>query len=688
MGTAVSKGANDFLVKFADAPSLGASAALEDLALQDGMLALDGPFAASIGTTSGAANSSLDVRPEQLFDALFLHTVENNRIGTALRFAATALDAAVSNTSAGAPYTSSSVRFAQLLISASIARANGGVYLLKKMVNANGEADKLHTLATDFVVKVPVTADTLRLHAEVLLLLHTFYSTPLYHPALDDDHEPDYFLDRFVLHSDPAHVRAVCRALLHRVTLWAGSLLGASMVTYPNGYQPAWSNLYNMFGWRHRDRRIDVADVVGLRTVQVLLCLLTFNKPSHQVRGVANLAVAAFQQLLGSGANDDLTVQSLVIAVARKADQYSEMLLLLYQLLVHHGGAVTDVLAKEFTPAAVAVQPVAAPMLTALAHKGYDCVATSGIAPLSFTVGTVLLLLTRSGQVISPWFAQPTQAPWYEERYLGSVTAGSLVVTVAARTVARAAALGNHDMAELFLGVLANMAPFACKLHVVAAQRIVTMLRHLLKRYAKAREATEADPDDFHAVDAQAMYEGHCATAIDAVLALLDGSDRDNVSVTYDLLHHRQDIASFAAAAPPGTRLGDAVERLNKLTSHYESELASLSVNHTVEDIMGVIRTVSAETSVPTIVSGTDRAPSSPTAHAMASCEETVYEYEEDPAAFEYFAPLVWRMALSRGSGAAVVPGPQLIQTLKLLAVDEGRTEEPVVDAREGAAAA
>jgi hypothetical protein len=709
MGNALSSSQRRFIETFATAPSFGA----EDMAT--GLATVESDFAQSTGAVEYPATTKELV--SSVVDALFINAVEDNRIGFALEYSRRQLHAVTASNAAdpaltspvALAHTATAVRFSQTLLTIAIARHDGTPDVLRKLFNRQEEATSLHNAAITFIAQGPPSAATesLRLHAEVLLLLLTLYSTVMYHAAGSDggaaaasaaapamrsgsgelhDTTADVFLDAVVYHEDPALVRMFTASLLSLTSHWASYRL-STVVQYKHGFQPSLFNLYNLFGMARREQRVDVATVLGTRALHVLCILLTYKKSSHIEVGKVNVALAAVKPSAADGGGVhrvDLTqpclpqtvsptIVDLLVGISRRIETIPELAVLLYVLLCNRKAEVMALLAPKpnqppQTPGLTEMQ--AADLLSGLSHIAYDCVATSGISPWSFLIGTIFLQLSTETAFVTRSFSIECRAAWYKERFVGSISAGSLIITVASRTAARAVALGNHDIAELNLGMLANMAPYVNNLHMIACQRLATMLKHMLKRLSASREAVAKDSTDYDAAATLKSIEGHCCLTIDTMLGILDGSSRGNHSLLYDLLHQKPEIFGVTAQWPLGTPLADAVAPLAKLIGFYETELASFAANTSVDEVMRVIRKVSDEVSAPDIVigGGHRRHDSNVEESGISACERNVFEYVEDEEAYEYFAPLVWRIVLQRSGTVLVFPVVRSAVNLRLLA--------------------
>ena len=108
-------------------------------------------------------------------------------------------------------------------------------------------------------------------------------------------------------------------------------------------------------------------------------------------------------------------------------------------------------------------------------------------------------MLSQDAGFVAAAQTRQVSAPWYKERLLGSVSAGSLFVIVLVRTV-QANLSGVHDayVHTNCLAALANLAPHLRKLHPHAARCMVSLYdlfsRKLLKQSrAEAAAATAAE---------------------------------------------------------------------------------------------------------------------------------------------------------------------------------------------------
>jgi hypothetical protein len=704
MGNILSPSQRGFIEAFANAESL----TLEHLTV--GLASLDHDLATYLGAVEYPA-TTLELVSSSA-DALFINAVDANRIGFALDYATRQLVAVTGAAPAGATPASrgqaaTAVRFAQILLSLAISRHQGGPDVLRKLIDHKGEATALHNAALLFIGSTTPspTSDSVRLHCEVLLLLLTLYSTVLYHPALPDstaaaalhstsplvrghDALADLYLDQAVYHEDVALVRVVLGRLLSLVADWASFKI-QTYVQYKPGFQPSFTNLFNMFGMANREQRVDVASILGSRAAQIVSVLLTYKKPSHRSAGRVNVALDALTSaaparvtaaslmvpVLGENTPSP-TIRDLLAGISQRIESTPELAAVLYQLLCHRNAETIELLSParpDHSPAPVLQglsEAQVADLFTGIAHVVYDCVASSGIAPMTFLASTVFLLVSTEAQFMLRLFAMETRAPWYTERFIGSISVGSLIVTVVARTVARAVALGNHDIAELNLGLLCNVAPSVNQLHMIAGQRLATMLKHMLKRVLKSREEVAADSSNYAAAATLQSIENHCCMTIDLMLGILDGSSRGNHSLLYDLLHQKAEIFGVTAQWPPGSALADAAAPLAKLVGYYEAELASCATDASVDEVMRIIKRVAEDVSAPDIVVGLGKrrgGGDDVDESGISTCEANVFEYVEDDDAYEYFAPLLWHAVIQRSGSVLVFPVVHSHASLRLL---------------------
>jgi len=711
MGSTLSAEQTRFIESFATAPSLSTDELVAGVTLLE-------PVLAAAVADCALPPSSIDLFA-RLVDSLFLRAVEANRIAAAVDYARAQLDlVAATRANGGDPeakligHAATATRFAQALVSLALSRHDGGLAAVSKLCGGVNEALRhAHGSAVLVIAQGIDTArpEGLRLLAETLLFVLTLSSTALYHPALPDPEErvshghdeelhPDTFIDAVVYHEDVALARVLASRLLAVVASWGMGQL-APQLQYKAGYQPHFFNLYNWFGLSNRGQRVDVAAAVAARATQLVGIYLTYKKPSHVAAGRVNAIVDNMRRLASDPEGDPALARprgpqqlpgsmlsvlgpntpapslfEIVVCLSRRIHDLPESAAILYSLLLYRKRAVMSVLCPAAGGGAGAGGDdtslpslgtinarVLSDLMEGLAHCAYDCVGSAGIAPLSFLVGTVLLLFSTESDLVVRLFNTKATAKWYTERFMGHIDAGSLLMTVVARTAARAVAQGNHDIAELNLGVLANMAPYVHHLHIVAGQRLATMLKHMLKRLMAAREAVTKDSTDYAASAAYKAVETHCCLTMDTMLGILDGSSRDNHSLLYDLLHQKPDIFTITAQFAPGTPIGDAAAPLAKLVSFYESELTSFSANTSVDDVMRVIRRIADDVSAPDIVVGTG---ASSRAHGhgggdestISACERNVFEYVEDDDAYDYFASLLWRTVLARSGSVLLLP--------------------------------
>lgn len=587
--------------------------------------------------------------PSQLISFLE-HNIETQRVGEILSFTHSLLDIAVTRRSCGPPHTHTALRLAHCVLRAVFQSCYGDKLLLLQHANKDGIAFRLSELAVTYATQVAVTGETCRVHSEVVLLLLTFASTPLHHSAEASEMQDDIFI-RHILSMDA--LPALCRTLMGHVLSWGNDVMPNTEYYYVHGYQPKLLNLYNLFGAVRKEQCIEIRYVVGRGSLQLLLALMYFGRGREND---ANLAIAALHSW-SDGA--EVSFEALISATRSKLLRAPEMALVLY-LFMQESPEFLRIVMGSYSEA----------LLDTTVGMLHCCHVCDEPAKLNLMC-TNLLILSQDAGFNTLAQHQQTTAPWIKERYIASISVGSLLLVCLSRIVSRAYLRENHDsVAAIAVGIMANMAPFVTRVHGYAAQRLVFLLTALLKRMARLNDRIAACADDYGAIAQLQACSQTASIVCEIIYSIINHATQHNYTLIYELLYHRPMIT-----VPPCregcANVAEALEPTLKIISFYETEIAAEVRRQSVEEIMRVIRVVThKEGSTFALVTGGSGSQGADPACAAGpqtsvpcnhsnevaltgGCDELVYQYRESPNSYSFFAVCLWGCVVSTGPGGA-----------------------------------
>lgn len=559
-----------------------------------------------------------------------------------------------------------------------------GAAAANAMLPSVGLATRLCQLLMDFVATVPLDAASTVLHHEATIVLLSLCSTALYHGAEFDEQRVDTFVE-LMLSSDI--IKPVFATLIQRVVAWGAGLLPETTYVYRSGYEPSIKNLYNFFGTMARsDQYASLTDVLGRHTAHLLTVLVV-----HQRGNGVNHAADCFRQLVHG---DFVDFEMLLYAIERKVASTPCLAAIVYVLLIDHPTFLHTVLSKWPERLANVVNSLlhlavkTAPLDYAPLQSAHDTPSDSPQVDvalrlvnqpfrLSFQnlyvqciVATILCVLSKDRSYHELAFRHHIEPTFVGDRYLSSTTVGNLTLAVCSKAVARALGDRSNAVARLFLATIENASPFTQNIDAYGAQRLLGLLTTLLRRMQRleAALAKESSSPQEHRMEASYSLLAERDVLLsplqflsESILAMLEGRNRGNNSLTYELLYHRDIIFSLSAstvmhhecsgpvydAHVRSQQLDRILKPLRDVIANYESEMASVAVNHSPEDILRLIDRVANSTGTYLAGSGDAGGGADPRSMRSHSGRDLLYLYQEAKESGSFFTPFVWATIVS-----------------------------------------
>lgn len=554
-----------------------------------------------------------------------------------------------------------------------------------------GKASRLCQTLMECTIRLPLDAASTVLHYEVTVLLLTLCTTQLHHPAVFDEQRMDIFVEA-VLASDV--LLSFIATLMQRMVAWGiGLLPEGTAYVYRPGYQPTYRNLYNFFGSVRSQHCVSVTEWLGRHTSQLLALLVL-----HQRGNGVNHASNCLRQL---SHGEFVDFELLLCALERKLVICPSLVTILYVLLVDHPtflhatlttwpqqlcDVVTALLHLAVATAPVDSTAATAPVDARASPKVGSPNTSAALFPVvdgqpnvshfqnvyvQYLVASVLCVLSKDRTYHELLFSRTTQsASFIQDRYIKSITVGSLTLAVCAKAVARALSESCEPLAQLYLSAIENASPFARGLHPYTSGRIMALLNTITRRLMKIEialrggQGAQAHQGDvmYRLLADRQMLLGPMQYLTESIAAMIEGQHRGNHTLTYELLYHRSSVflddLDGAADHPMDDheesrarvhQLQEILGPLRTIVANYEAEMASVAVNHSPEDILALIDRVANSTGafIANTMEVVDHELGSPEGRMEHQGRELLYLYQESREAHTFFVPFVWASMIS-----------------------------------------
>ena len=659
--------------------------------------------AASIMTFSddGQSGGTVDLAVRELIQS----TIEHNRLPVFLQFVRAQLEHVTCNCGAEGqpalqipPVLVPAIRLTHIILRRIIVLSNGDEIVIRKWLggtsataatNSSSHVFKLCDACLVCVAGVQVTKATGRLHAEVLTLLLALCSTaPLHRTSAATEGQDDLFIVH-ILGNDL--LRPFLQSLLHATISWGTSTLPAGEYYYVGStHQPSALNLYNLFGAWYKEHCASVTDLIGLQSAQLLSLLCLYRRGSF--RDVATHPALQFMVTLQD--EKESLFNLLLAGLSNKLLDHPVVLSLAYVMFHVHPSFAHTCLTRNM---ATFVHFLTCLIRVAIKSMPCESSATTGggstppfsQAYVSFLAVTVLLVLSQD-RTVNRVLQQATVDPgWYTEtqagvalpRYLGTLSLSSLQMVFLARGITRSLQEKCDSLVSMHLAVLENAAPFVEKIDAFAAQRLVLVFTKLLKKAGRLLSLIAAQPEDYDAIAECDFLTSTITSVAEAIVGMLEGADRENYALFYELLYYQASSFAVPAQCPRSAKIASAVRPLAQIVSNYETELASVAVNHSPEDIVNLIKRVTQASGTVTVVSDETIVPdeavgndslvggrgggsqeTTPTKQRKTAhpARDLMFVYKEADEPYEFFGPFVWACVVE---DSTTVPGAAVWST-------------------------
>ncbi|KEG11694.1 hypothetical protein DQ04_02361060 [Trypanosoma grayi] len=569
------------------------------------------------------------------------------------------------------------------------------------------EAHKLCVALMEYSVSVPLTPTTVEAHHEIVSLLLAMTSSALYHSTTYDESHVDVFTEMMMASEG---LTAFLATLLRRLVEWGAGRLPSFPLLYRDGYQPSLRNLFNVFGRRNGNHSISCGESLGRHCAQLLAVLV-----AHQKGNGHNPAL----DYVGSIQDGEhIEFKLLLTALVSRLQVCPALCIVLYALVYDHPtflhtamtaypkellDVVQEVLHLSYTAATDAGIGIAEATKTsalgpATSESCKVSIAEEDLSPeaiasvmremvlfsypfISFMTSTLVLLFSQD-QVLNKHMSDTVIEPRFKiAYYAGKLPISSLCIVVLAHGVARALNERNEPLAAVFIPSLSNLAPFIHDIDAYTSQRLLKLLlltqRKLRRsvelasrsgRNAASGKHNNNNNEDNSNTEAAAadMFVRQLTALAEAVEGMLHGEDRRNDSLVYELLYNRAKLEEGIAAIDACSHIAaahNALRPLFRIVDFYETELASVTVVESYNDILSVIRRVTREHAgsigaLQNTVSSAAAAAATPVPVKAVGgvgwrAREILFVYEESAQSYDFFGPFVWATLL----GDAVHPG-------------------------------
>ncbi|KAF8280501.1 putative Dyggve-Melchior-Clausen syndrome protein [Trypanosoma cruzi] len=571
------------------------------------------------------------------------------------------------------------------------------------------EANKVCCALMDYCVSVPVTYATAEAHNGVVSLLLSMNSSALYHSTTFDGKHMDVFTEIMMSYEG---LGAFIATLLKRLVEWGSGRLSPSPLLYRDGHQPSLRNMYNVFGNGKGNNSISCRESLGRHCAQLLAVLLAHLKGNGQ-----NLAMEYIKKIENE---DPVPFAALLTAFVNRLKVCPSLCIVLYVLVYDHPTFLHTTMTLHAKELLDVIQEVLHLSYIAATETGEgnmacnnsissthpttttlescqvfiyrevltpECVAQLLKDMVQFSypfigfMTSTLVLLFSQDQVLNRNMSDTIIEPRFKAgRFSGKMSIISLCVVVLAHGILRAMNERNEPLASVFVPSLSNLAPFIYDIDAYTSQQLIRLLVLIIRKLRRSSGLIQMDEKEVSLTtestnreeaaemkdDTESqMFLRQLKLLVEAVEAMLQGEDRQNDSLVYELLYNRSKLQEGISADSPCSHLAAAhaaLVPLFRIADYYETELASVTSAESYQDILGVIRRAAREQtgSIPTVK---NHSPTSVPARSAGSApwrpREIFYVYEESLQSYDFFGPFVWSTLLCD----AIYPGGLLWAT-------------------------
>eukprot|EP01062_Namystynia_karyoxenos_P062861 TRINITY_DN55718_c0_g1_i1.p1 TRINITY_DN55718_c0_g1~~TRINITY_DN55718_c0_g1_i1.p1 ORF type:complete len:698 (+),score=244.74 TRINITY_DN55718_c0_g1_i1:293-2095(+) len=355
------------------------------------------------------------------------------------------------------------------------------------------------------------------------------------------------------------------------------------------------------------------------RRAALLLCVLAYHRKNLAATAPTRILVALRRQRdpqfevaspAGCGA--------LLAAFASPGALHHPEVVLLLHLLVTEDRAFCEALVARSDPEAVLV-PLLTAALAAADHGGTEL----------YVALSLFLALSQFAQLNDAIHQRVLRTvPWYTERDLHGVSAGSLLIIVLVRIVQ----LNNLSRRDPYVNrtavsILSNLCPTVQGVHPYAAQRLVFLTAMLGKKALRLQAQERADLPQH----AELLSDALSAIAV----SLREANLSQNLHLVYELLHQRAGLEKLRKLPAAQKPLEEVCSVLNYFDGRLEVTVGDYT---TVDNVMRVLREAA-----PDWVS-----------RSTYAADYFAYAEEDEPEGF--FVPYAWALIVHYYATAEAVP--------------------------------
>ncbi|KAH9577765.1 hypothetical protein LSM04_003137 [Trypanosoma melophagium] len=561
------------------------------------------------------------------------------------------------------------------------------------------EAHKLCNALMEYCVTVPLNTITVEAHNEVISLLLSMTSSALYHPTTFDEKYMDAFTEMMMGFDG---IAPFLSTLLRRVVDWGAGRLPSQPLLYRGGSQPSFRNFYNVFGGARGNNSISCGENLGRHSGELLSVLI-----AHQKGNGRN---PALEYIKGIQDGEQVQFKPLLMALTSRLQVCPSLCIVLYALVYDHPTFLHTVMTsfpKELLDLIQEVLHLSYAVLTETGYTTTTSTTTSSVEScnvsipedelspetilritkdmtlfsnpfISFMTSTLVLLFTQD-QVLNKYMSDTMVDPRFKiDRYLGKLPITSICIIVLVHGIVRAMNEKNEPLAAVFLPSLSNFAPFIHDIDPYTSQqllRLLLMTQRKLRRSAELAGSNNTNRNDgingipkdndneSKEVAVAHMFARQLSALVEALEGMLQGEDRHNDSLVYELLYNRAKLEEGVVADNPNPLIAKArktVQPLLRIIDFYETELASVTSTDSHKDILSIIRRATEERSGTTSSlpqqqqqQNTSGLTTKSVGQAMWKAKEILFVYEESAHSYDFFGPFVWATML----GDAAYPG-------------------------------
>ncbi|CAD7696443.1 unnamed protein product [Ostreobium quekettii] len=381
----------------------------------------------------------------------------------------------------------------------------------------------------------------------------------------------------------------------------------------------------------------DVTESPLADEAQLLLLVLIYhptgpapNPYKHALSKLQDMAFLGGNEVSGArqagvGAVATLSYGSLYEAISRNlADERT--ILLLYSLLL---------LCRTFQDY-VLVRSDLDTLLLPILRQTY--LSSSKSQSQLYLLIIIILILSQDASFGENIHKVPISPPdWYRDRAMGKTTLGSLLIVVLLRTA-------SHNLAKTrdpylhtnTVAALSNLATSVTALSTHAAQRLVSLLDMLFRKYDKAVRLVGGSSGGFvsggeHSPELQ-FYGEFLRTLLEVINSIITTGLANNTELVYAMLYRQ----SVFVALQRHSQCLDLLENIQVVIEYFNTridEARSLqpSTDWGADKVLDVLRTTSR----------------SWRPEKLRHFPELKFLYEEEANPEEFFVPLVWSLVVT-----------------------------------------